>query len=634
MQNNLTDADFQKLRGGFIPPELATAAGLFRVNDIDGADLIGRTPNAKQRFDGIVFPYFNPLDKNLREYCLRRDFPELEQGKDGQPKIKQKYLHSRGARNMFYFPPNITAEHLQNEQLPAVITEGEKKTLALHHLATAESDGLRFAAIGLSGVWNFRGTVGKTANEYGARQDVKGIIPDFQLVKWENRKVFIVFDANVKTNESVKSARKALVETLAGLGAKPIPVDLPDGYELNGVDDLLAHWERQDGLEKAIEKGLDLLRTAKPFKLGLTFGELQNIELKPRVEKIRGLAAGENGIMNAVTNVGKSTMIRNLAVSLTAKRIFAPFTTSLDRPLRVVIIDAEDTPIYLRSDISRMIASFTPHEKQLVSENLMLMCDVSIGDDELQINNPKHFKMLASAISDFKADVVFVDTISRSFAIKNENDNAEMKEGVLKKLKRLAVVTETAVLGTHHIGKAKLEEGQTKDGAHRGRGASSFADQSRVIFNLEKNANDEVILSCPKIKGERVDDAVFKLDTSSRWFLKQTESSAKTNYQILLESLRPETEYKTAEIVALCQSKMSESTTKRVIEETVKKGDLLPVKRGVYKSLCQSVTPIRVDTMTQRNKANDSNDLQAHSENSKNERDTNFSESAEVEIDL
>jgi len=65
-------------------------------------------------------------------------------------------------------------------EVPVVITEGEFKTQALWRLAwhvlghTAESPAL--LSIGLSGVWNWRGTIGKINDADGVRVDQKGPI--------------------------------------------------------------------------------------------------------------------------------------------------------------------------------------------------------------------------------------------------------------------------------------------------------------------------------------------------------------------------------------------------------------------------------------------------------------------------
>jgi hypothetical protein len=261
--SNLLETDYQKLQQGFLSREIIAEAKVRRVDDIEGAELVGRRANASQNYAGLIFPYYLPADyQNPREFRLRRDTPDLEQSTSGEIKEKSKYLSTPGARNMLYFPPCVSSEWLADASLPIVITEGEKKTLALCRLATEKliaGDKWRFLPIGISGVWNWRGTIGKAANGNGERQSVKGVIPDFHLIEWKSRKVYIIFDSNVETNEQVKIARNSLTKTLKELGAKVVQIDLPQQSGINGIDDLLGFWERADGTEKAIEKGLQLL---------------------------------------------------------------------------------------------------------------------------------------------------------------------------------------------------------------------------------------------------------------------------------------------------------------------------------------------------------------------------------------
>lgn len=254
----LTDADFRLLSASFICPELAQSAGIFRVDSQNGAMIVGKNGNAD--YAGIVFPYFLPGNSSVREYRLRRDHPDLEQGSDGQIKQKAKYLAPPGRSNLLYFVPMTDASWLADTSLPICITEGEKKTLALWELSwrglSDSASAPRFLPIGLAGVWNWRGTIGKTESETGQRQDVKGIIPDFDLIKWKGRVVHIVFDTNVQTNESVQAARRGLATELTRRGAVMRLVDLPETDGVNGVDDLLAL--------RGADYVLGLLDAAKP----------------------------------------------------------------------------------------------------------------------------------------------------------------------------------------------------------------------------------------------------------------------------------------------------------------------------------------------------------------------------------
>jgi Domain of unknown function (DUF3854) len=142
----------------------------------------------------------------------------------------------------FTFRPGVTLEQLADKQIPIVLVEGEKKALALWRLANHETERPRFIPIAIAGVWNWRGRIGKTGGPNGERLDLKGPIADLSRIQWNDRRVFIVFDSNVHTNESVKWARKGIARELGTRGAKVDFVNLPENCGVNGIDDLLAAW--------------------------------------------------------------------------------------------------------------------------------------------------------------------------------------------------------------------------------------------------------------------------------------------------------------------------------------------------------------------------------------------------------
>jgi hypothetical protein len=233
----LTERDLAMLAESYITAELAMQAGLFRVDSEEGGRLVGR--NGHGDYAGIVFPNRWPGEDRPREYRLRRDHPDLEEQPDGlPPKEKGKYLTPPGRGNKLYFPPNTDPADLQNKALPVIIVEGEKKCLAMHRLSL--ESGQRFLTIALAGVWSWRGNVGKAADARGARRDVKGVIGDFDRIKWAAREVSILFDSNIHTNDSVRAARKYLSDELKRRKAKVFYVNLPWNVGLNGVDDFLA----------------------------------------------------------------------------------------------------------------------------------------------------------------------------------------------------------------------------------------------------------------------------------------------------------------------------------------------------------------------------------------------------------
>jgi hypothetical protein len=133
-------------------------------------------------------------------------------------------------------------EQLADSRIPLVVVEGEKKALALWGLANHESSQPRFIPIAIAGVWNWRGTVGKTGGPNGERLNVKGVIADLSRIVWGGRTVFIVFDRNVHANDSAKWARKGIARELASRGAVVKFVNIPKDCGMNGIDDLLAVW--------------------------------------------------------------------------------------------------------------------------------------------------------------------------------------------------------------------------------------------------------------------------------------------------------------------------------------------------------------------------------------------------------
>lgn len=237
--SELLPADFNKLARCGISRELAEAALLRRVESVEGADIVGR--KVKGDHSGIVFPYIWPGEEFVRDYRLRRDRPDL----DIHQKETGKYLSPPQRGNLAYLVPGTDPHWLEDVTIPAFLTEGEKKTLAIAGLAqhglSEAAEPRSWLSIGLSGVWNFRGTVGKTTGPDGDRRDVKGIIPDLERIAWRGRKVTVLFDRNVESNDSVRAARSLLTRELQGRGADVFwfhwPEDTPPG--VNGIDDLV-----------------------------------------------------------------------------------------------------------------------------------------------------------------------------------------------------------------------------------------------------------------------------------------------------------------------------------------------------------------------------------------------------------
>jgi hypothetical protein len=235
--SDLTPADFAALEARWIDRRLADRAQLRRADSFTGAEVIGRKSG---NYAGILIPYFHPGSDHVREYRLRRDQPDLEYDAAGNLKLRQKYLSPPGRSNMLYLAPGISPRFLRDPSLPIIITEGEFKTLALwrlaHHRSTSRPG---FLPLGVSGVYNWRGTIGKTVGPDGSRLDVKGAIPDLDWIAWEGRRVVIAYDADAVTKDLVRMARAELGAHRRGRGALVgfLEWDVARG---KGIDDHLA----------------------------------------------------------------------------------------------------------------------------------------------------------------------------------------------------------------------------------------------------------------------------------------------------------------------------------------------------------------------------------------------------------
>jgi hypothetical protein len=260
-QNSLTPQDYDKLAESWCPRDLIDDAGICRVDSPTGAGLVGRHAS-RSNFAGLVIPYRLPGDIKDREYRLRRDEPDLERKSDGSLRERAKYLSPPGRGNKFYFAPNALPEWLTDISLPAVFVEGEKKCLASSRLAIHETKTPCFLPIGLPGVWGWRGSVGKARDAKGARRDVKGAVTDFDLFTWQGRTGYILFDTNVRTDDSVKAARRCLAQELKDRGAIVRFVELPEDFTGNGIDDFL--YERGADAALALFDDADQMPKADP----------------------------------------------------------------------------------------------------------------------------------------------------------------------------------------------------------------------------------------------------------------------------------------------------------------------------------------------------------------------------------
>jgi DNA-binding MarR family transcriptional regulator len=168
-----------------------------------------------QRRAGLLIPLYSP-DGATSGHQLRPKNPRRD--KRGKP---IKYETPAGARIIADVHPSML-EAVADPSTPLWITEGVKCGDALTSRGRC--------TIALIGVWMFRA------------KGAPDLLPCFDHVALQARRVFVVFDSDVMTKPEVQMALERLIGDLEDRGARVLVVYLPDAEDGGklGVDDALA----------------------------------------------------------------------------------------------------------------------------------------------------------------------------------------------------------------------------------------------------------------------------------------------------------------------------------------------------------------------------------------------------------
>ncbi len=166
---------------------------------------------------GLVSVYRIPFPPDFK-YCRYKLFYAPGQELYGDGRKKPKYVQRRGMANHLYIPSVLWETGIfQDSQQPLWITEGEKKSLK----ATQE----KISTISICGLWNWK--------QPGDGTDK--LIPDFDLVEWQGRTVYIVPDSDwllPGKGGKLKNLHQAVFRLcwrIEERGAKPLILELPGG---------------------------------------------------------------------------------------------------------------------------------------------------------------------------------------------------------------------------------------------------------------------------------------------------------------------------------------------------------------------------------------------------------------------
>lgn len=314
--------------------------------------------------------------------------------------------------------------------------------------------------------------------------------------------------------------------------------------------------------------------------VAVKYGEFKRRQFADGEQIVFHAGRGELVLIQSVTNKGKSTLARNVAMSLATGRAFPPVLSS-NAPRSVYLLNFEGAGGRFHADLLLMEQALTQNERELLDENLSVEHRPKIDGEFISLS--RHMRLVEEDARKNKADVIVIDTASAAFNVRDENANAEITNHVLKPLVNMAERLQCVVVLIHHIGKGYSEEGRTRESAHKGRGASAWADFSTSILNLEADAGDQnlVTLECAKRKDGGNYKVRLKLNGATRWFelLDGVVEKPLTSREKVRAAVTREMHID--EIVGL--SGVTKRTAERRLSEELKDGYLMPgYKPGWY----------------------------------------------------
>lgn len=318
--------------------------------------------------------------------------------------------------------------------------------------------------------------------------------------------------------------------------------------------------------------------------LFLSWGEIQKTEYETPEYVIYGLPRGSVGMVVGITNFGKSSFLRNLAVSLATGSSYLDMVDE-GEPKRVMLLDYETPFAFYKADIEKMVSILPEEKKKLVEMNLRSYVAKEMNTPFMDLSEQNHFEYLAKAAAELQPDLIIVDTVSAGFTIKSENDNGEVTNKVMKPLQQLSTASNAVVLFAHHIGKAGSEEGSAANN-YRARGASAFEGMSLAVIQLDKKktpSGERVsTLNFSKVKDEQPEELVLKLNPDTRWFeIDETSiayNSWDENYMRMIELIdKPMTAKEIRD-----KAKLTKATCDRYLRRAVHEKKLHKLQRGVY----------------------------------------------------
>lgn len=188
------------------------------------------------------------------------------------------------------------------------------------------------------------------------------------------------------------------------------------------------------------------------------------------------LARGERTAICGMGGVGKSRLIMQLALCCRTGRDFLGWETR-GRELRWLFLQTENSNRRLKFDLERMLAAFSPAEKEAINAGVFFHT-LESDDDGFLMLDTENTGRIADAIAATNADVVVFDPL-RDFGSDDLNADRCMTE-TLREISRITKRgnPKRVPLIIHHAGTGKAGIQKTT-----GFDRSSFGRNSKVLFS-------------------------------------------------------------------------------------------------------------------------------------------------------
>jgi hypothetical protein len=322
------------------------------------------------------------------------------------------------------------------------------------------------------------------------------------------------------------------------------------------------------------------------------YGEFMSREFDDGEIIAFGCCRGEAALVAGVTNKGKSTVMRVVAMCAASGREFSPFVTTSPEGLRVLLLDYEGSAGRTQADLRLMEQNLTENERELLRKNLFVSHAPRLSEDEsLTLSVATHMVQLRNQARELSPDIVMVDTMSAAFSTKSENDNAEINKLIMKPvIEQLARPLNCVVVVVGHVGKASREEGATREPAHKMRGGSAYGDRATAIFNIEgdSDSKDRIRVICAKEKTGNEFEITLELNRKTRWLnpidVAAMPKPPQSDDLVLALLMRSSGEVKTAEVVKSLKRQIGERTVKLALKNLAKRGLAHSTRRGYWKA--------------------------------------------------